>query len=118
VKGAQVLQGQFIGNVDDTGYSTGHHLHYHVYTTPTSTYWGPSVDISFDDVDINGGRPRTCYEATTWPSLGSECHDGDTFTSQNFGADPPSAALTLPAQGEVITDGSLLVLAPPAMTWA
>lgn len=108
-QGTQVLQGQYIGNVDDTGYSSGHHLHFHVFTTPTSTYWGPSVDIIFDDVSINGGRPRTCYEAANWPSLGSQCQDGDAFTSGNFGANPPTATLTLPVQGEVIGDGSLLV---------
>ena len=28
--GAQVLQGDYIGNVDNTGYSTGSHLHFHV----------------------------------------------------------------------------------------
>ncbi|GAH34008.1 unnamed protein product, partial [marine sediment metagenome] len=55
--GAYVPQGQFIGIADDTGQSTGHHLHYHVHTYPNS-YWGTSVDITFDDVDINGGRPR------------------------------------------------------------
>ncbi|TLN21555.1 M23 family metallopeptidase, partial [bacterium] len=110
VKGKQVLQGQWIGNVDDTGYSTGDHVHFHVYATPTGTYWGPSVDITFDDVDINGGRPRTCYEANNWPSLGSECHaGGDEFVSGNYGAYPPTAALTLPGAGEVISDGSLLV---------
>lgn len=109
VKGAQVLQGQFIGNVDDTGYSSGHHLHFHVFTTPTGAYWGPSVDITFDDVDINGGRPRTCYEASNWPSLGSECHDKNLFISGNRGAYPPGAQLTLPVHGEVVTDNSLLV---------
>jgi hypothetical protein len=55
--GAYVAQGQFIGLADDTGQSTGHHLHFHVHTNPIS-YWGTSVDITFDDVDINGGRPR------------------------------------------------------------
>ncbi len=108
--GAQVQQGQYIGTADDTGYSSGHHLHFHVFTTPTSISWGPSVDITFDDVDTNGGRPRTCYEAANWPSLGSECHDnGNYYISQNYGAYPPTAALTLPAPGEVIKDGNLLV---------
>ena len=32
VKGAEVLQGEFIGLADDTGYSTSHHLHFHVHT--------------------------------------------------------------------------------------
>lgn len=55
--GTYVAQGQFIGVADDTGQSTGHHLHFHVHTNPNS-YWGTSVDITFQDVDINGGRPR------------------------------------------------------------
>ncbi|GAP12889.1 membrane proteins related to metalloendopeptidases [Longilinea arvoryzae] len=110
VKGAQVQQGQYIGTADDTGYSSGHHLHFHVFTTPSSNSWGPSVDFTFDDVDTNGGRPRTCYEAANWPSLGSGCHNnGDFYLSQNYGAYPPTAALTLPSAGEVITDGNMLV---------
>jgi len=36
--GTRVVQGQFIGNADDTGASTGNHLHFHVHTNPTS-YW-------------------------------------------------------------------------------
>jgi murein DD-endopeptidase MepM/ murein hydrolase activator NlpD len=55
--GALVVQGQYIGVADDTGFSTGNHLHFHVHTEPNS-YWGRSVDITFDDVTINGGRPR------------------------------------------------------------
>jgi hypothetical protein len=56
-QGATVVRGQFIGLADDTGQSTGHHLHFQVHTNPNS-YWGTAVDITFDDVDINGGRPR------------------------------------------------------------
>ena len=55
--GKMVYQGQYIGIADDTGISTGHHLHFMVHTNPTS-YWGSSVDITFGDVSINGGRPR------------------------------------------------------------
>lgn len=114
VMGAPVMQGQYIGNVDDTGYSTGHHLHFHVtdsvYWSNSGYYWGNSVDISFADVPINGGRPRTCEE-TTWsvPDPYDECIEGDWFVSGNHGANPPNAQLTLPAPGEVIGDGSLLV---------
>ena len=64
VVGAPVVQGQFIGNADDTGCSTGHHLHFHVHTNPFS-YWGTALDITFDDVNINGGRPRTPSEANS-----------------------------------------------------
>lgn len=55
--GAQVRRGQFIGVADDTGISSGNHLHFMVHTTATS-YWGRSVDITFADVAINDGRPR------------------------------------------------------------
>jgi hypothetical protein len=57
VRGAQVVQGQFIGIADNTGQSTGHHLHFQVHANPYS-YWGNSVDVKFEDVGINGGRPR------------------------------------------------------------
>ena len=58
-RGASVVQGQFIGIADNTGQSSGHHLHFQVHTNPDS-YWGTSVDITFQDVNINGGRPRRC----------------------------------------------------------
>lgn len=115
VKGAPVLQGQFIGNVDDTGYSTGHHLHFHVHTNPTS-YWGYSVDIRFDDVDTNDGTPRTCDEVDRFPSYGTECHRAITgvrevnqYTSGNYGAFPPTGDLIMPAHGDIINDTSVIV---------
>jgi murein DD-endopeptidase MepM/ murein hydrolase activator NlpD len=104
--GAIVRQGQFIGNADDTGYSTGHHLHFHVHTNPT-WYWGSSVDIRFDDVSINDGTPRNCYEASRWPSYGTQCQD--EYVSGNYGAFPPNGDLTLPLAGEVITNGRVLI---------
>jgi murein DD-endopeptidase MepM/ murein hydrolase activator NlpD len=104
--GTPVQQGQFIGNVDNTGASTGHHLHFHVHTTPGS-WFGTSQDITFLDVDINGGRPRMCVETQLSPSLPGwypDCHPGgDWFTSGNVGANPPSAGLVIPANGSSIT---------------
>lgn len=98
--GASVLQGQYIANVDDTGYSTGHHLHFHVHTY-ASSYWGNSVDIAFNEVPFNDGEPRTCYERDNWPAYGSGC--ANSYTSQNLGANPPTGSLSLPYHGGVFT---------------
>ncbi len=99
--GAIVNQGEFIGNVDNTGQSWGSHLHFHVHTNPSS-YWGSSVDIRFDDVAINDGRPRTCWEASNMSQYGSQCNTGNWFTSGNVGANPPAGDLILPGDGDVI----------------
>ena len=94
--GAVVSQGQYIGNVDDTGYSSANHLHFMVHTNSYG-YWGVSVDITFRDVSINwdsttqGGRPRT--------EAGTEILGGDwrtSYTSGNVGTNPPTGGLTLP----------------------
>lgn len=107
-----VIQGQYIGNTDNTGASTGHHLHYQV-TTSLYNNWGTSVDFTFDDVDINGGRPRQCIETELNPSLEGwypDCHDdGDWFTSGNAGANPPSGDLGLPWHGAVLQSSQLTV---------
>ncbi len=111
--GASVLQGQYIGNTDNTGASTGHHLHFQV-TTSLYNNWGQSVDITFDDVDINGGRPRQCVEVSDIPPSKTgwypDCHSGgDWFTSSNAGTNPPSGDLGMPAHGSVINTSSLAV---------
>lgn len=104
--GAYVEQGQFIGVADDTGMSSGNHLHFHVHTYPYS-YWGPSVDITFLDVPINGGRPRI-------PSDLNYCNDTDVcdetqtfYTSGNYGNNPsdnipPGGKITQPDHGETV----------------
>lgn len=106
--GARVVQGQFIGNADDTGYSTGNHLHFHVHTNSNS-YWGTSVDITFDDVKVNGGRPRMCSEASAYPALGSECETGNKYISGNYDKSIPTGAITDPAPKAVITSKLLNV---------
>lgn len=105
VIGAPVLQGEYIGDADDTGNSTGHHLHYHIYTSPTQTNWswGYSVDFTFDDVAENGGRPRTCAEASQYPDLGSQCRPNNRYVSGNTPANPPSGSLSAPAHRSFIT---------------
>jgi len=95
VKGAEVLQGEFIGLADDTGYSTSHHLHFHVHTN-TNSYWGTSVDIVFDEVKINGGRPRTCTEAANYPEYGTQCQSGNWFVSENGDRERPTGSITQP----------------------
>ena len=93
--GAKVVQGQFLGKADDTGYSTGHHLHFHVHTN-AEDYWGKSVDIVFEDVSINGGRPRTCSEAGAFPQFGDECMPGNRLVSNNGDSEPPTGGITSP----------------------
>ncbi len=108
VRGAEVVQGQFLGYADDTGYSTGHHLHFHVHANPNA-YWGTSVDITFDDVNINGGRPRTCYEAQHFPSLGKICLANNLFLSKNGDSQPPTGDITAPANNARITSPVITV---------
>jgi murein DD-endopeptidase MepM/ murein hydrolase activator NlpD len=108
VKGAWLNQGQFIGNVDNTGYSSGPHLHFHVHTNATS-YWGNSVDIVFEDVAVNGGRPRTCSEAKAFPQYGNQCMPGDKYTSNNGDSKPPSGVMSAPTANTVVTTSTVAV---------
>lgn len=102
VPGTPVYQGQFLGNADNTGPSTGHHLHFHVHTN-SGYYWGSSVDIVFEDVSVNGGRPRTCVESSQFPDYGRQCQKGNWYTSGNYGDDePPTGDLIEPAPGQKI----------------
>jgi len=100
-EGAKVVQGQFLGKADDTGYSTGHHLHFHVHTNPES-YWGKSVDIVFDDVTVNGGRPRLCSETSAYPQLGKECMPENKYVSNNGDTESPTGGITSPDPGTKI----------------
>ncbi|GAB4578134.1 MAG: hypothetical protein Fur0022_08670 [Anaerolineales bacterium] len=109
VIGTPVLQGQFIGNADDTGCSTGHHLHFHVHTNP-NYFWGTALDITFDDVNINGGRPRTPSEANDPDCTPAPCEGQWNYTSQNtIVADftAPTGGLLTPAFGTTITETTL-----------
>ncbi|BCY18353.1 hypothetical protein hrd7_22020 [Leptolinea sp. HRD-7] len=108
IKGAWVNQGQFIGNVDNTGYSSGPHLHFHVHANPTS-FWGTSVDIVFEDVAVNSGRPRTCSEAKAFPTYGNQCMPGDKYTSNNGDSKPPTGVLSAPAANTVVTESTVAV---------
>lgn len=109
--GTEVRQGEYVGDADDTGYSTGHHLHFHVYYSPTGANWswGNSVDFRFDDVATNGGYPRMCTEAAQYPNLGAQCNPGNQYVSGNTPANPPTATLVSPADRQVITGRTVKV---------
>ena len=117
VRGAPVVQGQFIGIADDTGQSSGHHLHFMVHTNP-NTYWGTSVDITFDDVAINGGRPRVknaFYDDGIW--CNKNCSSSDVceqFQSAYVSANvihgdvlAPEGGLIAPAMGAQFNSSTL-----------
>ncbi|HEX7555207.1 MAG TPA: M23 family metallopeptidase, partial [Leptolinea sp.] len=108
IPGTWVNQGQFIGNVDNTGYSSGPHLHFHVHANPTS-FWGNSVDIVFEEVAVNGGRPRTCTEAKAFPSYGSECMPSDKYTSNNGDSKPPTGVLSAPIANTLVTTSTVAI---------
>lgn len=107
--GAVVQQGQYIGDADDTGVSSGHHLHFHVTSgffyykggSGESIPWGNSVDIRFSDVDTNNGVPRTCDEVNRFPQYGTQCHKSplNVYVSGNTGAFPPNGNISSPAAG-------------------
>ncbi len=110
VAGTPVMQGQYIANVDDTGYSSGHHLHFMVvsadtlYTSVNDYKWGMAEDITFRDVTINwdaatqGGRPRLAYEAQDYGGTGQTY-----YVSGNQPANPPTGGLTVPETSTYIT---------------
>ncbi len=111
VVGAPVGQGELIGVADDTGASTNHHLHIQVHTN-ASSYWGCSVDILFNDVAINGGRPRLPIEAQNYPQYGAT---GQTaYVSGNSQTPPPDpnapiGGLFSPEFGETVSTGTVFL---------
>lgn len=111
VIGAPVRRGQFIGIADDTGVSSGNHLHFMVHTNPAS-YWGTSVDITFEDVSINGGRPRITSDLAYCRSTDVCDTTQTTYTSANFlnpDSTPPIGNITAPITGALIPSSVLRV---------
>jgi len=104
VVGAQVQRGQFIGVADDTGISSGNHLHFMVHTSAIS-YWGVSVDITFADVSINGGRPRILSDLPYCDSDDVCDVTQVAYVSNNFmhpDYTPPVGGILQPRTGDVI----------------
>lgn len=108
VRGAEVQQGQFIANADNTGPSTGYHLHFMVHTNPKD-FWGTSVDIVFSDVTVNGGRPRTCIEAANFPNYGSRCMPNSLYISGNADMQRPTGYITKPTTNQMVKGHKLTV---------
>lgn len=112
LRGALVQQGQFIGIADDTGASTANHLHFQVHLNPDS-YWGQSVDITFDEVAINGGRPRRFDRDLRWCTYPEDvCEQSQlTYISRNIvrdDLDAPVGDLLVPFEdGEVNSTASM-----------
>ena len=119
--GTNVKRGQYIGDSDDTGYSTSQHVHFMVtdsiWMGGNGYYWGRSIDIRFADVAINNGIPRTCYEVINFQiydgafdCLGDKSNPRDPANdwdvSGNVGAYPPVGSLSRPTAGEVVGIGS------------
>ncbi len=106
--GTTVAQGQFIGVADDTGMSTGHHLHFQVESLPYYlSYWGKSVDMTFDDVTINGGRPRVVADKPYCQS-NDVCDDFQSaYISGNhepIDPNPPIGDITSPENGVTVSN--------------
>ena len=122
VSGVTVNRGAYIGDTDDTGYSTSEHVHFMIvpsfwYAIGDQYPWGYSADVRFSDVPINNGIPRSCYEVTHLPiydgateCLGNKADplnpNNDWFVSGNVGANPPTGQLTRPVAGAVVAKGS------------
>jgi hypothetical protein len=119
--GTGVKRGQYIGDSDDTGYSTSQHVHFMVtndlWMGNSGYYWGHSIDVRFADVTINYGIPRNCYEVVYFPiydgatqCLGNKADPrnpaNDWYVSGNVGAYPPTGSLTRPAVGAVVASGT------------
>lgn len=104
VIGAPVQRGQLIGIADNTGVSSGNHLHFMVHTYPVS-YWGTSVDITFEEVTINGGRPRITSDKAYCKSS-DVCDTTQTsYISQNFMTPdhiPPIGGINSQIDGQIV----------------
>jgi hypothetical protein len=114
-EGTPVGRGQFMGIADNTGASSGSHLHFQVehqpYWPPENPYWSVSLDMTFEDVDINGGRPRVS------PLDPPYCRDDDvcdvfrqTYVSNNYyqgDSTPPRGELSGVTTGQTVSSETI-----------
>lgn len=94
-EGVFVSQAQLIGRADDTGLSSGHHLHFMVVEQSTldscrNYCFGYAVPITFLDVEINwdpgtqGGRPRLESEARWYGGTGKTNYLSGNYPSNKI----------------------------------
>jgi murein DD-endopeptidase MepM/ murein hydrolase activator NlpD len=110
VVGASVSQSQIIGVVDNTGQSWGSHLHFQVHTR-SSSYFGTAVDFTYDDVSINGGRPRRQQYDAPYCKPEDACSTFQTYyVSGNTGSDDkvaPTGNITNLTDGATLSTATL-----------
>jgi hypothetical protein len=115
--GAPVARGQFIGVVDNTGNSSGSHLHFQIehqpYWPANNPYWSTALDMTFDDVDINGGRPRVspldppyCKDTDICEVFRSTYVSGNYFQGDTI---PPIGDLSGVTNGQIIKSSSVTI---------
>jgi len=126
-----VVRGQYLGDTDDTGYSTSNHVHFMVVQNPWTGnegyLWGNSIDIRFADVPINNGIPRTCYEIVYAGVVNgaTQCTGNlsdptalelNLYTSGNTGAYPATGTIDRPTLNQSVAGGSNPLM--DATAWA